>query len=279
MLVALVAQQSGHLEREPLRLRAQRVEARASCPGVLLGGDPKAPTRRAAFRCFCRRVARGGLGCRSADWRPVPDDPNVARSGLQPVKRHVDIAWGRLSGPALADLSDLARCRQLTQAAKRLRLVQSRRFGDPPSGVLALRELAQHSPHPILSLPRARLGLGRGRLRRAGQTGLGPLSDGPCGWSVPIAGSTGGAQQHRLTALRLDNDELTPAAPGAAYRAAAPRAVNRRQVLGLRCIHPPHDRTPAEQARELSKLMTMAERIGARAGARIGEPITRLAWP
>ena len=53
-----------------------------------------------------------------------PDDPEVARSGLQPVKRQVDITRGRLGRPSLADLLDLARCRQLTDG----QLIRARRY-------------------------------------------------------------------------------------------------------------------------------------------------------
>jgi hypothetical protein len=42
---------------------------------------------------------------------------------LQPLKRLIEVARGRLRGPALADLSDLAGLRKLAQSSKRLGVI------------------------------------------------------------------------------------------------------------------------------------------------------------
>ena len=92
MLVALVAHQSGHLEREPLRVRAQRVEARASCPGVLLGGDPKGLYQASSIPL----LAAAGSRAEASD----TDQPTGARSRM--IRRLLVRACSRSSARSIS---------------------------------------------------------------------------------------------------------------------------------------------------------------------------------
>ena len=85
----------------------------------LLGVLARAAHRQLAVTGFWRL----GVGVDQPTSRPVPDDPDVARSGLESIERLVEAGGGRLGRPALADFSDLAGCGELAQPAKRLRLL------------------------------------------------------------------------------------------------------------------------------------------------------------
>jgi len=60
---------------------------------------------------------------RSADWRPGPDDPKVARPGLEPIESSLEVSRGGFCRPALADLPDLASRLELLQPDKRFVVV------------------------------------------------------------------------------------------------------------------------------------------------------------
>jgi hypothetical protein len=179
----------------------------------------------------------------SADRRSVPNDPDVARPGLQPVKRPLEIARGRLRRPALADFADPARRFQLTQPPQRLRVIEPSRLGDPPGGMLAARKLAQHLLHAILVLlTRAlacwggRLGGGRSRFGRDCRNTPLPLRR-----SASVASTTRGTHHHRLGTVCPDHLQPAPMASGAANGATPSTAVDLRQILDAYRRHPPHD--------------------------------------
>jgi hypothetical protein len=87
----------------------------------------------------------------SGDPFAVSDDPQVARPGLQPIKRCLDIGRWRLARPALTDLLNLARGLQCMEPTERLLVVESRSLGDLPNRMHLARELAKRPSHSILA--------------------------------------------------------------------------------------------------------------------------------
>jgi hypothetical protein len=224
--------------------------------------SPRAAQRRTDQRRLNRRRSPGRLRRstlmppggmsrrRSADRRPVPNDPDVARSGLEAVERLVEIGGGRLGRPALADLSNLARCGHLAQPAKRLGLRQPGGLGDLPGAVLATRELAKHPSHAIFAIRSAPCGRGRDRVRsrlRGRRRRLTSRRCGRRGRRLSVPSSTGGAHDHRFAAVRPDDRELAPVAPAAAHGAAATGALDRGKILWIGRLHPLQDRRPREK--------------------------------
>ena len=140
----------------------------------------------------------------------------------------------------------------MAQPPKRPGPVQPGGWRDPPGGVLALRQLAQHPAHAILGLRRGPFGCGQDGFRGAGRDRVGPLAGGSCRRSVSVTGSAGAAQHHRLAAVPADNRELAPPAPAVANGAAPSSALDRGQGLGIQWFHSAHDRSPPKHARYLS---------------------------
>jgi hypothetical protein len=133
----------------------------------------------------------------------------------------------------------------LAEPSNRLGVVQPGGFGNPPGGVLALWQLAQHPQHAILLLRGLSLGSGRGRLSGALRGSVDLLASDASGRRFSVTGSTGCAHDDWFAAFRPDDRKLAPVAPGSAHRTAASGTVDRGQVLGTQLLHPHHDSRPA----------------------------------
>src|SRR6201988_1692996 len=165
------------------------------------------PSRRPRARPA--RRTRRQLG----DGFAVSDDPQVARPGLQPVKRCLDVGRRPLARPAFTDPLNLARGLQRMKPPERLLVVESRRLGDLPDRMRLPRQLAKRPPQSILAWRRPQLGGGRLWLQDGRSNRL--MSR----WhrrSRPVPRPTRSAHHHRPLTFSADNFELTPAAARAA---------------------------------------------------------------
>ena len=202
----------------------------------------------------------GGAGTRVGS-RAVADQPTSDRS--RTIRMLLVRAWRRSSASSISlgarSVDQRLPISRISPDAASWRSRRSvlARFSpaavrDPPGGVLALRQLAQHPAHAILGLRRGPFGCGQDGFRGAGRDRVGPLAGGSCRRSVSVTGSAGAAQHHRLAAVPADNRELAPPAPAVANGAAPSSALDRGQGLGIQWFHSAHDRSPPKHARYLS---------------------------
>src|ERR1019366_10677475 len=85
----------------------------------------------------------------SGDGVAVSDDPQVARPGLQPVKRCLDVSRRRLARPAFTDLLNLADGLHRMEPTERLLVVESGGLGDLPDRMRFGRQLAKRPSQSI----------------------------------------------------------------------------------------------------------------------------------
>jgi hypothetical protein len=164
----------------------------------------------------------------------VPDDAQVARPGLQPVKRCLDVGRRRLARPALTDLLNLPRGLQRTEPTERLLVVESSGLGDLPYRMRFARQLAKRLSQSILAWHRPLPG--RSRLRLGDRCRRRLLSR----WhrrGRPIARPARSAHDHRPLTFRADNLELTPPAARAANGAPTSDTLDLSQIFGGRHCH------------------------------------------
>jgi len=103
-------------------------------------------------------------------------------------------------------------------------------LGDPRSGVLAARQLAQHPLESILVLSRARNVRTCCRLGGGGRSGFRDLWGGR---RISVSGLAGGAHHDRLTAAWAHDLEPAPVASRATNGTVAPGALDLNQIFGI----------------------------------------------
>ena len=182
-------------------------------------------------RAVCSRMRA------SADARPFPDDPQVARPLLKPIDRCRQVTRGRRGRPALADASELAETFQILQPAKRLVVAESCRSGGHRGRERAgqIHERGSHAIRPARGIPpisRVRLRWRGGRLCGGGQTFR-------CGcrvlWGRRTFSETGSAvraQNDRFTSVTANDLKRPPSPSGTAHATAASSAFQLGQIFG-----------------------------------------------